>query len=282
MSKKLKPTNDYVFKKIFGSIGSEDITREFIKCATGINFECINLDTTPILEKDLIDKKTGILDVKVVADKINNIDIEMQVVKSEHIAERILFYWSKMYNKTIRQGCGYERAQKAICILIANFKLSNLTQIDKFYTRWKIMEENYTKQSFTDKLYIVIIELEKLKDIKEIENKELLNWCKFIKNPEEMEGEEMKNEYIKKAKEKLDEINQSEEERRLAEIRERTIRDEMAIRDSGYIDGKNDGKKEGILETKKEIIKQMLKYNMSIENIIKITNSSKAEIENLI
>ena len=46
------------------------------------------------------------------------------------------------------------------------------------------MEENYTKQNFTDKLYIVIIELEKLKginDIKEIDNEELLNWCKFIK-----------------------------------------------------------------------------------------------------
>ena len=286
MNKKLKPTNDYVFKKIFGSIGSEDITREFIKCATGINFKDINLDTTPILEKDLIDKKTGILDVKVVADKINNIDIEMQVVKSEHIAERILFYWSKMYNKTIKQGRGYERAQKAICILIADFKLSNLTQIDKFYTRWKIMEENYTKQNFTDKLYIVIIELEKLKDIKETDNEELLNWCKFIKNPEKMEGEEMENEYIRKAKEKLDEINQSEEERRLAEIRERTIRDEMAIRDSGYIDGKKDGIKEGekkgIEKAKQEIIKQMLKYNMSIENIIKITNLSKAEIENLI
>ena len=116
MNKKLKPTNDYVFKKIFGSIGSEDIIREFIKYATGIKFKDINLDTTPILEKDLIDKKTGILDVKVVADKLNNIDIEMQVVKSEHIAERILFYWSKMYNKTIRKGYGYERGQKAICI----------------------------------------------------------------------------------------------------------------------------------------------------------------------
>ena len=290
MNKKLKPTNDYVFKKIFGSIGSEDITREFIKCATGMNFECINLDTTPILEKDLIDKKTGILDVKVVADKINNIDIEMQVVKSEHIAERILFYWSKMYNKTIRQGLGYERAQKAICILIADFKVSNLTQIDKFYTRWKIMEENYTKQSFTDKLYIVIIELEKLKDIKETDNEELLNWCKFIKNPEEMEGEEMKNEYIKKAKEKLDEINQSEEERRLAEIRERTIRDEMAIRDSGYIDGmkegekkgKIEGKNEGIAEEKLQIAKIMLKKKMLLEDIIEITRLSKSEIESLI
>ena len=286
MNKKLKPTNDYVFKKIFGSIGSEDIIREFIKYATGIKFKDINLDTTPILEKDLIDKKTGILDVKVVADKLNNIDIEMQVVKSEHIAERILFYWSKMYNKTIRQGCGYERAQKAICILIADFKLSNLTQIDKFYTRWKIMEENYAKQSFTDKLYIVIIELEKLKDIKETDNEELLNWCKFIKNPEEMEGEEMKNEYIKKAKEKLDEINQNEEERRLAEIRERTIRDEMAIRDSGYIDGKNDGikqgKNEGIAEEKLQIAKIMLKKKMLLEDIIEITRLSKAEIENLI
>ena len=289
MRKKLKPTNDYVFKKIFGSIGSEDITREFIKCATGINFECINLDTTPILEKDLIDKKTGILDVKVVADKINNIDIEMQVVKSEHIAERILFYWSKMYNKTIRQGCGYERAQKAICILIADFKLSNLTQIDKFYTRWKIMEENYTKQSFTDKLYIVIIELEKLKDIKETDNEELLNWCKFIKNPEEMEGEEMKNKYIRKAKEKLDEINQNEEERRLAEIRERTIRDEKAIRDSGYIDGKNDGielgKIEGIKEGEKKgilkIAKILLSKKMELKDIMEITQLTEREIESL-
>ena len=84
-----------------------------------------------------------------------------------------------------------------------------------------------------------------------------------------MEGEEMKNEYIKKAKEKLDEINQNEEERRLVEIRERTIRDEMAIRDSGYIDGKNDG------------IKEMIKNNISFEVILKITHMSKKEVEKL-
>ena len=99
----------------------------------------------------------------------------------------------------------------------------------------------------------------------------------------------MKNKYIKKAKEKLDEINQNEEERRLAEIRERTIRDEMAIRDSGYIDGKNDGIKEGEkkgkiegrAETKKEIIKEMLKNNISFEVILKITHMSKSEVEEL-
>ena len=100
----------------------------------------------------------------------------------------------------------------------------------------------------------------------------------------------MKNEYIKKAKEKLDEINQSEEERRLAEIRERTIRDEMAIRDSGYIDGmkegekkgKIEGKNEGIAEEKLQIAKIMLKKKMLLEDIIEITRLSKSEIESLI
>lgn len=100
----------------------------------------------------------------------------------------------------------------------------------------------------------------------------------------------MKNEYIKKAKEKLDEINQSEEERRLAEIREITIRDEMAIRDSGYIDGmkegekkgKIEGKNEGIAEEKLQIAKIMLKKKMLLEDIIEITRLSKSEIESLI
>ena len=87
----------------------------------------------------------------------------------------------------------------------------------------------------------------------------------------------MKNKYIKKTKEKLDEINQNEEERRLAEIRERTIRDEMAIRDSGYIDGMKDGEKKGILK----IAKILLSKKMELKDIMEITQLSKKEIENI-
>ena len=85
MKKTLLPTNDCVFKRIFGRIRNEDITRDFIKAATSIEFKNINLDDTPILERDLIDNKMGVLDVKVLADDINNIDLEIQVVKSVHI-----------------------------------------------------------------------------------------------------------------------------------------------------------------------------------------------------
>ena len=91
----LKVTNDYVFRRIFGQKGNEDITRGFLKAVTKVEYNNIDLEDTPILESGLIENKMGILDVKVVASKENN--IEMQVTRSEYIAERILWYWSKLY-----------------------------------------------------------------------------------------------------------------------------------------------------------------------------------------
>ena len=91
----LNVTNDYVFRRIFGQKGNEDITRGFLKAVTKVEYNNIDLEDTPILESGLIENKMGILDVKVVASKENN--IEMQVTKSEYIAERILWYWSKLY-----------------------------------------------------------------------------------------------------------------------------------------------------------------------------------------
>ena len=76
-NKLLKVTNDYVFKRIFGKKGNEDITRSFIEAVTSEYYEDINLEDTPILERDLLENKMGILDVKVVANEINDIDIEM-------------------------------------------------------------------------------------------------------------------------------------------------------------------------------------------------------------
>ena len=107
----------------------------------------------------------------------------------------------------------------------------------------------------------------------------------------------MKNEEIKKAKEQLDKISQDENERRLAELREKAVRDEMAIRDSGikkgYKKGLEDGekkgeekgfiegKKNGALEEKISIAKNMLKANIDKKNISEITGLNIDEIENM-
>ena len=103
----------------------------------------------------------------------------------------------------------------------------------------------------------------------------------------------MKNKEIKKAKEQLDKISQDENERRLAELTEKAVRDEMAMRDSGikegYKKGLEDGEKKGFIEGKKNgaleekisIAKNMLKANIDKKTISELTGLNIKEIENM-
>ena len=140
----------------------------------------------------------------------------------------------------------------------------------------------------TDRLELHIIELEKLerRNNKSKEEEELLNWCKFIKFPEKVEESIiMKNEEIKKAKEQLDKISQDKKERRLAELREKAIKDEMAIRDSGYNEGRKEGIEEGLKKgkkaEKKSIAQNMLEMKIDKKTISKVTGLTIDEIDNI-
>lgn len=138
-------------------------------------------------------------------------------------------------------------------------------------------EEEYTSVILTDKLEFHIISLEKFEkiDSKKQKEKELLNWCKFMLSPNEMEAKIMEeNKYIKKAKEELEKISQDEAERELAYRREKAIRDQNAVRASGYNEGKEAGKK--------EIIQKMLDNGLDAEAIVKITGLTQKEINNIL
>ena len=95
----------------------------------------------------------------------------------------------------------------------------------------------------------------------------------------------MKNEEIKKAKEQLDKISQDKKEGRLAELREKAIKDEMAIRDSGYNEGRKEGIEEGLKKgkkaEKKSIAQNMLEMKIDKKTISKVTGLTIDEIDNI-
>ena len=178
---------------------------------------------------------------------------------------------------------GRKKLEKVIVILITDYEIDSLKEIEKYETKWNIREEEYQKVILTEVMEFYIIELPKYEKYKEkTKNKELNRWIKFIKEPE---VEEMgDNKEIKKAKEVLEEISQDERERYLAELREKYILDQKAIEDAGYDKGLNHGLELGRLEEKKKILKiaqNLLKQNMSIEQIKEITGLTKEEIEKL-
>ena len=282
------PTNDYIFKRIFGYVGNENITKNLLESILKIKINSVSLDGNTILEKDLASDKIGILDVKAILENKIPCDIEIQVVPFDNITKRLLFYWSKLYLKTINSGDSYDNLQKAIVILIADFdfkKIDNLKNINDYHTKWQITADSSTKHILTDAFEIHTISLklvEKLfKKSYNEDSKDLIRWLKFIKEPSLLEEKDMENVNIKEAKEQLDELKKSKYEQELAEYRMKEIRDKKAIESYGFNTGKEEGRKEGKKEKQIEIAKKMLKENMDINLISKLTSLTENEIRKL-
>ena len=282
-NKLLNPKNDYVFKRLFGSVGNETITKNLLSCILQQNITDVQLDCNPILEKNLLDDKVGILDIKAKIDNTTNIDIEMQVTDHKNIEKRILFYLSKMYTKTIKKSQDYSSLEKCIAILITNYNIDIIKNIPKYITKWSIREEEYQKIVLTDVMEIYIIELNKFKDYKEKSNHNSLNsWIEFIESPEVVD---MSNKEIQKAKKVLEEISQDEHEQYLAELREKYIMDQKAIEDAGYDKGLKagieQGINQGINQEKLQIAKKMLSKKINLNTISELTGLSIQELKNL-
>ena len=189
-----------------------------------------------------------------------NCDIEMQVVDKKNIEKRILYYWSKMYDRGIVEGRNYKDLKKAIAILITNYELDSLKGVEKYATKWNIREDEYSKVILTEVMEIYIIEVPKFEKYKRKTDKELNSWVNFIENPEEVNMED--NKEIGKAKKVLEEISEDEHERYLTELRQKYIMDQVATEEAGYDKGYKAGehsgiaigKEQGIEQEKKEIL----------------------------
>ncbi len=73
----LNPKLDYVFKRIFGHIGNEEITKGLLSAIIKEQIDDITLDCNPITENDLLDDKDGILDIKAKLNNNINCNIEL-------------------------------------------------------------------------------------------------------------------------------------------------------------------------------------------------------------
>ena len=103
------------------------------------------------------------MDIRARIDNCVNCNIEMQVVDRKNIEKRILFYWNKMFNASIKPSEDYDKLERTIVILITDYELSNLKEIKKYSTKWRIREDEYHEFILTDVLNICIIELPKFK-----------------------------------------------------------------------------------------------------------------------
>lgn len=275
--KTLSPKLDVIFQALFGTAGNEKITKGFLESVLKERIDEIDLDKNPILRREFKDDKLGVLDIIAEINGQENCNIEMQIVNKDNIIERILFYWSRLFSKTIKIGEDYEKLKKTIVILIADFEIEELKELG-YHSIWKIIETEKRKKVLTNKMELHIIELPKVKGEEKVEDK-LLDWLYFLENPKGRRVKEKmeENEELKEAGEKLDGLSADERMQKIAELRQKAIMDEKAT----YRKGIKDGMKQGQEQKNREIAKKMLAKNISVELIEEVTGLSKEEIEDM-
>ena len=279
--KLLSPKLDVIFQALFGEVGNERITKKFLEAILDRKLEEIDLSGNIVLRRENIEDKMGVLDVLVKINKNEYCNVEMQLIEKDKLLERILYYWARIYTKNLKTGNDYINLKKTIEVLIVNFEIKELKELE-YHSKWKIIEEKDWKFILTEDLELHIIEIPKIYRT-EGKEEELTKWIYFIENPEsEKVGEYMKeNKEMKEAKEKLEVMSEDERMQILAELKEKAIRDEKATERYGMKVGMERGLARGKKEKTKEIAKRMKEEKMDIELIKKITKLTEEEIKKL-
>ena len=281
------PQNDFIFKRLFGYEGNEEITKNLVSNIIGEEIKTLEFKN-PYLLRETKNDKEEILDIKAFLNNDIQCDIEIQVGNNHDVEKRILNSWAKMYRQSIGKSKKYKNMKRTIVIFITMFDIDNLKELEQYKTKWEIQEEKL-KIKLTDVFEIDIIELSKAKKqlkkgtFEELKN--LKDWVTFLINPKELEEEskmEEMSEEVRKAYELWQSLNLNEEEREIAEQRFLELASNEDAKAYERKIGREEGREEGKKEKQQEIIKAMFKEGITISTIARITKMSEEEIKELL
>ena len=177
----LSPKIDVIFQALFGEVQNEKITKEFLGAILDEEIVQINLSQNPILKRLNLKDKMGILDLIVEINNNEYCNVEMQVTKQDDLIDRGLFYWAKLFSRSLGKGEEYGKVKRTVSILILDFEIDWLKE-EEYCTKWKLIEDMRRITTLTNKIEIIIIELPKIYKTN-VKNSKLLDWLYFIDNP---------------------------------------------------------------------------------------------------
>ena len=282
--------NDVIFKELFSKIGNECFLHEFLENILNIKINKLKIVKDAALTREIVSGKYGILDIKVTVNDDTLINIEMQNIDNRNMIKRMMYYSSKLISSQLFSGDDYSKLKNVISIAILNYNLSEIS-LQNYLNESIIVSKNNRFNKITDMQRLIIIELPKFrKSTISLDNK-IEQWLLFLDGTDERRIKEVmeRNTLIKKAHQESCYLTGRERKRRLAELREKYELDLNSLkayaRDEGIQEGLIEGVQKGIEKgTKKEKIttaKMMLKENLSVSLISKITGLDINKINSL-
>ncbi len=284
---RLKPLNDFIFKKLFGEKDDEPVLIAFLNAVLNRTqkekLTEIEIIENKELTKELIEDKTGRIDVRAKTAKGEQIDIEVQLTDQSNMDKRTLFYWGKLYLEGIKQGEDYRKLNKVITINLLDFNFLETKNYHSSFHLWEDVEKDYM---LTDLVEIHFIELPKFRSLenKNYKDEALQRWLTFLEKDisKEVLEELMEMEpAIKMAEEKLDFLSSDPKMIELYKAREYSAHERANLLSTGVERGRIEGRIEGKIEAKIEVAKKLIIANVDMAIIMASTGLTEEEIESI-
>ncbi len=289
MSRYIDPTTDFGFKKLFGEESNKDLLMSFLEDVLELEKP---LQSVTLLDKEQLPdtsiKRIGVYDVFCEDKDGNRFIVEMQKDKMIFIKDRMIYYSTFPISDQAQKGKkpliknGKEifkiwdyKLMPVYCIAVLGFSTG---EDDVCIKRARLRRDDEPHKVFFDKLRYITIELPLFDETKPEYSldKHLNKWLYYLKNLPSLNHipDIFKNDIVlNKAFGIAEFANLSPKERQLYEETVKDERDKYSELEAALEEGEKKGKI--------EVAKMMLKENIPISLIVKMTNLTEDEIKKL-
>ncbi len=184
MKHRIDPKVDCVFKALLGSEENRNLLIHFLNAILANELtqpitwvEILN----PYNDKEFLNDKLSIVDVKARDDRRHVYQIEIQLVTHADLPERIVYNWADIYSQQLRSGDKYEELQPTYSIWLL---AENLLKNDCDYLHcYKLRDDR--GRVLTEQGGIWLLELAKFST--NVIKSEDQRWLQFFKDGEELD-----------------------------------------------------------------------------------------------
>jgi predicted transposase/invertase (TIGR01784 family) len=276
--KYFNPYTDFGFKKLFGEEGSKDLLIDFLNQLLPVHHQIsdLNFKNTENLSDTDEDRK-AIFDIYCESKTGEKFIVEMQKGKLKYLKDRALFYAMFPIREQAEKGKWNYQLMPVYFIAILDFNYDKDSKLRKF------MRDVYLKDQdgdvFYEKLNFKFLQMPLFKKREDELESHFDKWLYFLKNLESFDYiPTILNEAIFQKGFEIAELahltSVQYEQYQKSLIQYWDLKN---VKDTAFEDGKIEGELEKALHTAKE----MLLDNEPIEKIMRYTQLSVDEIENL-
>jgi predicted transposase/invertase (TIGR01784 family) len=264
----LPPTNDWIFKLLFGDERHKDNTVALLKSFLDLpdeEFDISFMDTA--LKPEAMEDKAGIVDIKIKTRSGKILDVEIQVNPFPDLGKRISFYKSKLVVGQIDEGERYDVIRRVICVCILDYPF--FRNAKEYLNRFVYYNpvNGLCFEDMPEEIYTM--ELPKVPD--KSDGSAVWDWMQVLrgKRKEDFEMIAERNAEVRRAANTLYRLSEDPEVRAQMEYREKARHDHATLLYAAIQEGKT------------QVARNLKKGGLPIGQIAEYTGLSAEEIAKL-